>query len=295
VIPLVGLVELAAALHQPRRAPTVEEWHAVRGAVAGLRKADELVVVAPRWAEPNARHAFGDELMPFRDVARPDESAYARAIEVSILGERAPELSGFRSVSERKEGKFVVRVLENPRPARVVYDFLDHVEGATVLDLTPTGEKPCRWNPAAPREAGGLHGTPAFPARRHQCSGASWHFVGVTAVEDEEWRGRRCLWAHPPSGATLVIRFPDVPLGDVVRGYGTLPYWTEREKRGAPVEMEVRAGGVSLGSYTHADGEGWKPFELQLREQARKRADVEFRVRSSRTQYREFCFQADTR
>jgi hypothetical protein len=119
-------------------------------------------------------------------------------------------------------------------------------------------------------------------------------FVGVTVVEDEQWRGRRCIWAEPPQGGTLSIRFPSVPLGKVVRGYATLPWWIERELRGAPVAMSVVVAGESVGTYVHRDGDGWKPFEFSAGAHAGTRADVEFRVSSAHAG-REFCFQADTR
>jgi hypothetical protein len=295
VVPAVGLAELLGHFFFSSRPPALEDWQKLRPVVAELRKQGELVVVAPRWAEPNARSAFGDALMPLEDVARADETARARAIEVSILGAPSPELEGWKLESERREGKFRLRTLSNPKPARVVFDFLEHVADAAVVTQRGATETPCPWNPRAHRDAGGLHGNPAFPSMRHECGQGEEHFVGVTVVEDQEWRGRRCLWAEPTPGATRVVRFHDVPLGSVIRGYATLPWWIERELRGGDIELSAWVGGESVGTYVHADGDGWKPFEFALGAKKGTIGDVEFRIKGSRGRDRQFCFQADTR
>jgi hypothetical protein len=295
-VPLFGLVELGGHFYFSSRPPKVVDWERAKPSLGALRKPGDLIVVAPDWAEPNARHAFGDAWMPVADVARADESAYARAVEVSILGASAPELRGWKLVGERREGKFRFRVLENPHPANVLYDFVNHVADATVADVSPSGAPtPCRWNPAAVRSAGGLHGDPAFPSKRHECASGSGRFVGVTVVEDERWKGRRCLWALPPNQGAVSIRYAGVSLGHEIRGYATLPQWIEREKRGAPVEMEVVAGGEPIGTFVHKDGDGWKAFSFSTGVRAGSVADVEFRVTSRRPHDRQFCFQADTR
>lgn len=107
------------------RAPTEAEWEKLQPVVAEVRRGAELVVPAPYWADPLARHAFGDALMPLRDVARPDESGYAHAHEIGILGERTPELAGWRESERRDVGRFRIRRLENPNPARVLFDFVE--------------------------------------------------------------------------------------------------------------------------------------------------------------------------
>lgn len=295
VVPAVGLAEILGHFYFSSRPPSLEDWRQLRTSVADLRKNGELVVVAPRWAEPNARSAFGDALMPVEDVARADESARPRAVEVAILGASAPELAGWKVETERREGKFRLRVLSNPAVQRVAFDFLEHIAEATVVTQRGGAETPCPWNPRARRDAGGLHGHEAYPPMRHECGQGEGHFVGVTVVEDQEWRGRRCLWAQPTPGATRLVRFHDVPLGGVIRGYGTLPWWIERELRGGPVTLTAWVSGEQVGQYVHQDGDGWKPFEFKLGARGGTRADVEFRITGSRGRDRHFCFQADTR
>src|SRR5690606_31423582 len=112
--------------------------------------------------------------------------------------------------------------------------------------------------------------------------GQDWSFVGVTVIEDQGYRPRRCIWAHPASRGTLEIHFEAVTLGTTLRGYGGLPWLFEREWHGTPIELEVLVGGESVGTWEHRDGEGWKRFELSTAAFAGKQLPVDFRVRSRR-------------
>jgi hypothetical protein len=293
VVPVLGLLELGGHFYFAGRAPSVDEWKAAREPVAALKQPNDLVVIAPHWAEPLARHAFGDGLMPVTDVARPDASRYARAIEVGILGQIAPELAGWKIVSERDSGDFRLRVLENSKPAQIKFDFVRELEPERVHVSGPGGE--CAFTDRARVETGGLHGHVAFPSERFACGGQGAHFVGVTVIDDQEYRPRRCIWAHPAQNGPLRIRFQAVPLGDVVRGYAGLSYFLFRDGEGAPVSLTVNVAGASIGRYVHRDETGWHPFEMRLGKNARSTADVEFVVESPAARDRQFCFHADTR
>ena len=235
--------------------------------------------------------------MPLAHVARPDESAFEQALEIAILGESAPEVSGWRLDGERREGRFVLRSWTNPSPANVVYDFLARLEprSAKAEVLRPQGVvEPCPYGTGKVSN-GDLGGHPTFPRRRFLCPGADWSFVGLTVIEDQSYRPRQCIWAHPSNRGTLSLRFEAVPLASTISGYGGLPYLFERESHGAPIELEVFVGGEPIGSYTHADGEGWKPFAFSTASFAGQTRPVEFRVRSRQVRGRQFCFQASAR
>jgi hypothetical protein len=296
-VPLFGLAELGAHQYFAHRAPAAAEWQALRPMLLALRQNDELVVVAPYWAEPLARYAFGAEVFPVAQVARPDPTAFPRAIEVDILGERSSELGSWRLVEEREQGRFRLRVLENPDPARVRFDFWSGLgpAHAEVSVEGPGGEQPCSYTTRAPGSTGGLHGHIAFPQVRFQCPGSQELFVGQTIVDDQNYRPRRCLWARPPRQAVLVARYPSVPLGRVVRGYGALSWFLWRDGGTSPVELEVRVDGESIGTFVHRDEQGWSGFEFPTGSHAGKNASVVFRLRSDRPENREFCFWADTR
>jgi hypothetical protein len=296
-VPLLGAVELCAHYYFAARAPDERAWAEARSTVAELRRPGDLVIVAPEWADPLARQAFGEELMPLRDVARPDESSYARAIEVSVLGRRAPELRDWPEIERTRHGRFDLRVLRNPAPVTVLFDFVDELEPAraSVFEGAPDPANECAWNARARTNTGGLPGPPAFPAQRFACRSGEPYFAGVTIIDDQRYRPRRCIWAHPTPRGPLVIRFRDVPLGRRIRGHAGLPWLIMRDGAGPPVELEVRVGGQSLGKVAQRDVEGWKKFEFETGAAAGGRGDVEFEVRSSSVKDRHYCFHADTR
>src|SRR6185295_4811767 len=102
------------------------------------------------------RWKFGDELMPVRDVARPDPSGYTQAIEVSTLGQTAPELAGWKVVKEAKHGSFRLRALANPAPPAITYVFGDHVAPDAMEASTERADakSPCAFNANATIEGG---------------------------------------------------------------------------------------------------------------------------------------------
>lgn len=299
-IPALGLVEWSAHATFRAQPPQPGDWDTLAPEVLALRQAEELVVVAPYWAEPHARRVLGDEAMPLAQVARPEDARYGRAIEISILGQDS-ELRGWTVQAERQVGKFRLRELANPNPDPPRIDLVDWLtpERASAHQLRkgkPDGS--CEWTDSGRVRNGALHGHPTFPKRRFECSKEPWNFVGVTVIEDENYRPRRCIWAHPARGRQTVVRFDDVPLGSKIVGYAGLPYFLEREKKGDPVEMEVWLGGdppEQLGDYVHHDGEGWKRFEFSTAPYAGESRSIEFRTRANDTRKREFCFQADVR
>ena len=289
IVPAIGLAELGAHAYFSKRAPTEAEWDALRPVVAELRQNQELVVAAPAWGGPLLRHALGDELMPLDQVARPDATAFARAIEVSAMGARSDELADWRVVSEKRSGDFVLRVLENPAPAKVTYSFVDQLPRAEVF----AGARPCNWTTTARVTAGGLGGTPTLPAERFECTGGA--VVGVSVIDDEDFRPRRCIWAPPASVGPLVLRYRNVPLGERIRGYTGMPWLLTRDGAGPPIELAVRVGEASIGTAVQPETGTWTAFDFALGEHAGKTADVDFEIRSSSAQNRMFCFHGDTR
>lgn len=294
-VPALGLCELVAQGYFAERPARIEQWRAARPNLVELRHAGELVVIAPSWAEPLARQAFGEQLMPLRDIARPDASGYARAIEISELGQRAGDLADWEEVSRARRGSFEFRVLHNPRFRPVRFDFVDELGPNRAEVVQGAVAHPCTWTDNAPVSAGGLAGPPAFPSRRFACEGAEASFVGVTVVDDENYRPRRCIWAPPQPSAALHIRYRSVSITKAVRGWATLPWLMSRDLRGNSVTLGVSIGGQRIGAFVHLDGEGWTGFEFSTGAHAGRTEDVEFEISSSSAQERHFCFQADLR
>lgn len=297
LVPIAGLAELALFVRDARSAPRVGEWQALRGEVARLKAASDLVVIAPAWADPLARHAFGDSLMPIPDVARADVSSYARAVEVDELGASAPELDGWAVREERSVGRFRIRLRDNPAPAKVLFSFLDQARPPSLdaSDVLSDAERRCTFTAHASVSTGGLHGHLAFPRERYICGGGEEFFVGVTILDDQAYRPRRCLWAHPPSRGALRLSYRNVPIGRKIHGFAGLSYFLFRDGSHGPVTLSARVAGQEVGHYLHRDEWGWHGFEFDTERFAGQTADVEFEIHSDDPSDRQFCFTADSR
>ena len=293
---VVGLLELAGQLYFSRAAPRLAEWEALRPTVEGLAQDHPLIVVAPHWAEPNARLAFGDGLMPLEHVARAEDSGFEHVLQISILGQSAPELRGWQRESALSVGRFRLERWRNPALEKVLYDFSAHLEPPALSVALEDGgnSSPCSFGPAKVSN-GDLFGHPTFPSPRFSCASNDWQFVGRTVIEDQQYLPRLCIWAHPPGRGAVQLHFDGVPIGQKIRGHGGTPWFFERERRGADIELEVRVGREVVGEYRHADREGWKAFEFSTERFAGQTLPVEFRVRARSASQREFCFQAETR
>ncbi|HTM45530.1 MAG TPA: hypothetical protein VL137_11275 [Polyangiaceae bacterium] len=296
-VPLLALLELAAHAYHATRVPQPDQWQEeLPAAVQALHHQGDLIVAAPYWSEPNLRFALGDELMPLRDIARPDERGYSRAIEVSVSRERSPQLLKWEVLNETTVGKFHLRVLKNPTPSRVLFDFVDnlnaeHASAALVSAGTP---RDCTWDTNAGVSNGALdYGHPTYPKERFRCPASEWNFVGVTVIEDQQYRPKRCIWAPPAGSRGTRVTFSNVPMGNTVRGYSALPFWNEREGKHNTTQIQLTVDGVVVGNTKHADGEGWKEFEFPTTTFSGKRATVQFDVTTVRGAPREYCFYAE--
>ena len=297
LVPLLGITELCGQLHFSHAAPRQAQWRAARTTLARLRHPGDLVVIAPAWESPMARQAFGETLMPLKDVARSDVTGYQRVIEVSVLGQQAPELRGFRLVSETTNGKFTFRTLSNPNFHRTRFDFVDHVAPNQLEVSVAAGHEairraPCAFSAHAIPETGGLFGPVAYPKQRFLCRGGREFFVGVTIIDDQDYRPRRCIYAHPPDVGSLTLDYHDVPMGRVLHGHAGLSYFLYRDGGPAPVELSAYVDGSLVGHYTHHAARGWVSFDFDTRAFAGQRADVRWVIQSSDARHNNFCFAA---
>jgi hypothetical protein len=294
LVPSLGLVELGLHVAFARRAPGMDAWRELAGAAAALKRSGEPVVVAPEWAEPLARLALGDRFFPLAELARADDRSVPRVLEIAELGARAPGLGTWRVVSETRQGPFVLRVLQNPSPLRARYRFVDHVRpGELSVALVRDGrERSCEYTDHARATAGGLHGQVAAPSERFQCGGGEL-FVGVTVIDDQDYRPRRCIWAHPPAQGALRLRFSAVPLGTRLHGFAGLSYFLFRDGVGPPITLAAASGPTPFGSVVHRDETGWSGFELSTAALAGQTADLDFEIRAEGGFRRDFCFAVE--
>ncbi len=296
-VPLLGLAELALHSWFAARAPDFEDWAQVAPAVERVHQAGDLLVVAPEWADPIARLSFGEELMPLADVARADSGGYAHALEVSLLGQHAKELAGWRELTREESGAFELRRLENPNYRAALFNFVDHVEPERlfVAEWNGDAERACPYTDSAHVTAGGLPGHVTYPRERFRCLGGERYFVGVTVIDDQNYRPRRCIFAHPLAGALLHLRFRDVPVGKTLHGYAGQSYLIARDGIGPPVEFAVYIDGKEVGRRPFFDERGFDRFEFPLDGITSTRAEVTFEIQSKVAENREFCFYAEMR
>ncbi|MDW8252220.1 MAG: hypothetical protein RMJ98_23230, partial [Myxococcales bacterium] len=211
MVPLVGLAELILHLFFARRPPAAEDFLAARPRVEALKRPGDLLLIAPRWLDPHARAALGPALLPLRDLTRPEEARYRRAIVLEAMGQRAQEIAGWREIQRETLGsKLSLAIFENPTPISVVRDLVDEVEAglAEVTWVFPDREVVCPWKTGQRTVATGLFSHPTMPAQRYVCGGQPWQSVGVTVHDDQDFRPRRCVWAPPPQGGYVRLRFP---------------------------------------------------------------------------------------
>jgi hypothetical protein len=287
-IPAVGLLELAAHATQIHSVVPERDWTAARDYVAMQAKPDDLVVFAPRWADPIGRKSFGPEMATIEREARADESRFPRAFEVAIRGARLPELRGWRRAGEQRFGGVSVTTWENPAPARV----LDDVVSMTGPERTRVsqGDRDCPFTHGSP-QSGGLGFGPVVPGDRFVCPGGT--FVGVSIVADLDYIPHRCIYAPVNGAGALRVRFLGVRFGRTLHGHHAL-YVEAEHTKGTPVTISFSAGDSVVGSVVHRDGEGWKPFEFDTTELAGRQEDLAAEITSSGNR-RMYCFEADTR
>jgi len=295
LVPALGLLELALQVVLARRAPGIDAWRGVESAVLARKRPGEPVVVAPEWAEPLARLALGDRAFPLAELARADDRTVPGLLEIAELGARSPAVRDWPVVSEERAGPFVLRTLKNPTPLRSRYRFVDHVRPGELSVALVHGdvEHPCEFREHLVATAGGLHGQVAFPSERFQCPGGEQMFVGVTVIDDQDYRPRRCIWAHPPQAGALRLRFSAVPLGTHLHGFAGLSYFLFRDGVGPPITLSASSAGRSFGSVSHRDESGWSGFELATPGLAGQTADLDFEIRSEGGYRRDFCFAAE--
>jgi hypothetical protein len=296
-VPLVGLAELVAHFHFAQRAPQDADWGDLAPLVERQRQTGDLVTIAPEWAEPLARRALGEDVMPLSDVARAEAAGYAHAVEVSLLGQRSKELAGWRELSHEQHAHFGVRRLQNPRYEPALYAFNDHVarDQLFVVEWNGEAERTCEYTDRARVTAGGLGGHEAFPRIRYRCSGGEAYFVGVTVIADHLFRPRRCIFAHPPVNAMLHLRFPSVPVGTKLHGWGGRGYLSSRDGGGTPVEFAAYVNGKEVGRRLFNDDQGFSAFDFPVEEPGQGSVEVTFEVQTRVAQNRDFCFQAEMR
>ncbi len=298
IVPAIGLLELGAHAVQVSRHVTDADWLAARAVVKGMVHPDDLVAFAPGWVDPIGRSAFKDDIASVEREGRPDDSRFARAIEVSIRGAHLAELSSWRVSGTKKVGPITLTTYDNPKFARVIDDLVSHldparstvsrVEGAGGAGVKETG---CAFR-HLPAQTGSIGFGPAIPSDRFACPSS---FVGVSVVQPLDYQAHRCIYSQLPSGGITRIRFRDVTFGRVLHGHHAISWAQERYKAGTPVTLTFSVEGRVLGKMVHNDGDSWKAFELDTSDLSGQTAELVAEISTANSRERSYCFEADTR
>jgi hypothetical protein len=297
LLPVVALVELGAHEFFRNRAPNEREWAELEPKVKALYQPGTWVTVVPTWADPLLRFQMGSEFFPLDVIARADDDGLDRAIVVSFMGQRNNSLWRWALKHSEKVGPFSLEVFENPHPEHAKARLIQQIKPPylEVFDGQPGDPKVCVYTEHARVSTGGLGGNPTLPASRFVCPSGEPFGVAVTTIDDEQFRPRRCIWAHPSPNGPLTLVFHDVPLGKKIVGHAGLPWLISRDGGGSPIELIARLDGVRLGRYVVVDQEGFQRFEWDTRLRDNQQADLELTVTTENAQNRRLCFTLETR
>lgn len=298
IVPLVALFELGGQLWTSARAPAPADWAAVAAPVRKLAAPGAALVVAPRWAEPLARHVLGDDLWPVADLGRMDQRSVPRVVEISLFGATDPATAPWPVEHQLNEGAFRLTSRKNPHYEPALFSLVDAVARAEtrVFRRIDGVRSACSWKQNLAPRTGGLHGQVAFPSARYVCGSGFDEFVGVTLVDDEQFEPRRCVWIHAPRAGAQWVAREDVALGHGIEGYAGSSYFLMRDEIDAPVALEVFVDGRSVGKIEYRDPEGWSRFAFAKPASSGERGRVEFKLSvPGGARGRSLCVAAETR
>jgi hypothetical protein len=291
LLPLLGLGELGLHGYFATRAPDFEAYQKLAPELLRRKQPGVPVVVSPRWAEPLLRQA-APAAFPIGELTRPDDTGFFAFLEVSLHGARAPELETFKVRDQKQFGAFTLLLRDNPHFEEPRFDFVTAVDNAEVEVWSKLGgeRRPCPVADRARGSTGGLHGPAARQARRFECPGG--RVVGVTLIEDQQYRPRRCILVDPAKSGAIVLHFSSVPATKRLVGFTGFPYFLSRDHAGKPAELTFSEGQQELGRRGSEPREGWKRFEVQRSAPA---GAVEVGVTRSADEPGDFCFALEAR
>lgn len=225
----VALWALAFQLRLPGRLPTEADWRAAGQAFESEARTGDVVLLFPWWTE-RAR-LFVPRGLPVVGYQGSDGDPLAGHPRIWVLAQAGlprADVAGFeraflpgrtRLGEERAFGPLRLALYRNGRHRRTLFSATGSFAQARVYLEQPGGERTsCPFDGKAHRcpGPGGVHVAP------------EWHEIGL--------QPRRCLWFHPPGGATrLVAELPAVPAGERLslegglvwdRGYHRGPQYT---------------------------------------------------------------------
>jgi hypothetical protein len=293
-IPAIAVLELGAHCVQISRRIPEEDWRGARDAVKAGALPGDLVVFAPFWVDPLGREHFKDELATVDREARPDDTRFPRAFEVSIRGAHLAELDGWSEESRQRFGAITVTAWKNPSPVKVIDDLVAHAtpDRARVTLADGANEAECSWA-RGNAQSGAIGFGPGMPSEHFVCPRGG--FVAVSVLQATDYRPHKCIYVPPVGGGTAIrIRFADVELGHSLHGHHAIN-WDQARFNSPPVTLTWKLEGKTIGRFVDGDADGWKSFEIDTSDLAGQRGELVAEVTAPTSSHRQYCFEADTR
>jgi hypothetical protein len=241
----VALVEWLASAVVYRPALEPHDWEAAASALAELPD-DEPVWLGTPWLGPRARLHL-PRLARWDAVAPPDLRGAPRFHVLGRDGDAwAPTLEADREdlpsptrVGTRALGGLALYTYEQPAAGARVASLLEQASALRVQ----TEHGVCRGNP-----------------------GSGWRCeegrVELATIEVDH-RPRRCLRLELSDGATVRLRHPAMPTGDMLRGHVGVHGFNARLRSDAPVRVRVAVDGQRVAQWLVSDAQGWWPFAVR--------------------------------
>jgi hypothetical protein len=193
----------------PGRLPKDEDERGVAGVLQSEARPGDVVLLEPWWTERARLFApDGLEVVGYLDDEGDDLDRAQRIWVLSQPNVPLGQLGAFHRQFDpgrqslgpaRNFGNLTLELYANGRARHTLFSATQSVAEAHVYLEDPGGAR---------REC-------PFNGREHRCQGPDWLHVGA------EWHEvnhgpKRCLWMHPPGGATkLVVELASVPAGEL--------------------------------------------------------------------------------
>jgi hypothetical protein len=266
----------------PARLPSTEDWSATARFLSGAARPGDAILLAPWWAE-RARQVLPDGLpvLAFPSLRGEDLVGVERVWLLSLPGAPGHGSGPRQELTERSA------TAEPPRRFGGIELVLHHLRAPTLplaffpdllaTALVATGPRRCA---ADAREV--------FRCGPGPLGGVASEIREIDALP------RRCLRAPPVKGEPLVITFPSIPVGRVLRGHTGIV--GEAALAGAaPVVLTVRVDGEEVGRVEEPPARsGWHAFEIDTRRLGGRDRTVSFTIAAEDVAERELCFDAYT-
>lgn len=256
--------ETAAGLWRRASVPSQADWQAAAHAVRADFRPGDLIVIAPRWADPLGRAELGD-LMPETMVGRPDNAPYARIFELSIRGARAEDSAGLLAEWTQPFGGVKVARYKK-EPVQVLFDLVEQALSARVAQrpLAATGRTlaepvPCLWEGPRPAPQ-----PPVGAAGAFRCA----HSRVEKRMLEIDYRPRYGISVELAANQETLLSWEDIPdeawNGQLVLWFGLHDYHARKNARGpAEVVVDLDDGKVRVPLHIEPD-RGLEQLRLAL-------------------------------